>query len=380
MDLNKHWWQLLGFALIVIILNQMITNYIAFGNLLGIILKLFQPFIIAFVFAYLLYPLVKVIETKVIKKIIPNAQQKIHYWISIFLSYTIIIGLLVILASWLIPMIMDNLGLVTPSLIDKYIENARTIFTELQATFDFLKNIDFIDLMDHFFAWFFNLFSTNNIQNYLRQIISLTSALYVWVMGIIISIYMLIEKDHLFHTTSKFFSLFIKEKDLNHVKSYITKVNDVFIKFFFGKALDSLIIGILAAIGFYFLNVPLFLVMAFVIMVTNMIPYFGPFIGGIPVTLATLIITQDFLAALWVGLFILALQQFDGLYLGPKILGDSVGVSAFWVIASITLGGAMFGFVGLVLCVPIAATIRLLFNDYYHYKKNKTSTQHKDGD
>lgn len=371
MDVKKYWWQLIGFAFIVILMNQLISNYIAFGKLLGTILRLFQPFIIAFVFAYMLYPLVKAIETKVLKKLMPNVRQEIRYWLSIFISYMLFIGIAVIFIAWLIPIVFDNLKLVSPSLIDEYIENARGLFNDFQQTFSFLKNIDFVEIMDGFVSSLFNVFSSQNIRSYLQQIISFTSVLYVWVMGIIISIYMLVERESLFKSTSKFFSLFIVESKLNHIKSYIHKVNHVFIKFFFGKALDSFIIGILAAIGFYFLNVPLFLVMAFVIMVTNMIPYFGPFIGGIPVTLLTLVITQDFLAAFWVGLFILALQQFDGLYLGPKILGDSVGVSAFWVIASITLGGAMFGFVGLLLCVPIAATIRMLFNDYYDYKKNK---------
>ena len=108
-------------------------------------------------------------------------------------------------------------------------------------------------------------------------------------------------------------------------------------------------------------------------MITNMIPYFGPFIGGIPVVIITFIIMSP-IKAFWVALFIFALQQFDGLILGPAILGDSVGISPFWIIFAITLFGGLWGFVGMFIGVPLIVVIRMVIGDILAYKSAKELT------
>ena len=137
-----------------------------------------------------------------------------------------------------------------------------------------------------------------------------------------------------------------------------------------------MIIGIIAYIGFSLLNLKFAFMLALIIMVTNMIPYFGPFIGGIPVVIITLIVMNP-ITAIWVALFIFALQQFDGLILGPAILGDSVGISPFWIIFAITLFGGLFGFLGMFLGVPLIAVIRMIIlevRDYQTKNSNKKLT------
>ena len=145
--------------------------------------------------------------------------------------------------------------------------------------------------------------------------------------------------------------------------------HDIFYNYIIGKLIDSLIIGFLAFIGFKFIikiNNALFL--SFIIFLTNIIPYFGPFIGAIfPITM-TLVYSP--IKALWVALFIFILQQLDGNFIGPKIMGEQVGLSSLWIISSVLIGGSLFGIIGVFLSVPIAAIIKFSLDKYIQRKIN----------
>jgi len=150
-------------------------------------------------------------------------------------------------------------------------------------------------------------------------------------------------------------------------------VNKIFQNFIVGKAVDSLIIGILAFIGFTLLNAPFPLILSLIVGVTNMIPYFGPFIGAIPAGVMTFLVSPTL--AVWVLLFILALQQFDGNFLGPKILGNSLDISPIWIILAVVLGGALMGPVGMFIGVPILATMKMFLTESINRKYEKKYAQ-----
>ena len=135
----------------------------------------------------------------------------------------------------------------------------------------------------------------------------------------------------------------------------------MFTKFINGKALDSLIIGILCFIGMMFIYSPYAILIAIIVGVTNMIPFFGPFIGAIPSILILLMVSP--FDALIFAVFVLALQQFDGNILGPKILGDSTGLAPIWVLVSITIGGGFMGFAGMIIGVPTFAVFYTLLSE-----------------
>ena len=144
------------------------------------------------------------------------------------------------------------------------------------------------------------------------------------------------------------------------------RTNHVFTGFIDGKLLDSLIIGILCFIGTLILQIPFAGLISLIVGVTNVIPFFGPFIGAIPSILILLIV--DPWSALWFGIFVIALQQLDGNVIGPRILGDSTGVSALGVLVSISIGGSLLGVTGMIVGVPVYAVSSVLVREYLDHR------------
>lgn len=173
---------------------------------------------------------------------------------------------------------------------------------------------------------------------------------------------MLKDKEYFARNFSRLtYAIFPKNK-AEIIIEFFKEIKEAFSKFFVGKALDSLIIGILCFIGCLIMKVRYALLISLIVGVTNMIPYFGPFIGMIPAAIITVFYSP--FKALWVIIFIFLLQQFDGLYLGPKILGIQVGLKPFWIILAILVGGGFFGVWGMLFAVPIAAVVKTVLGKY----------------
>ena len=174
-------------------------------------------------------------------------------------------------------------------------------------------------------------------------------------VGVIVSVYLLATKEGFAATGCKMVYSFFPEKRAAQIIRGVKEVNRIFSGFFRGKLLDSLIIGILCFIGSSILNFPYTPLISVVVGVTNVIPFFGPFLGAIPC--AFLILLDSPIKCLYFIIFIIVLQQFDGNILGPKILGDSTGISSFWVIVAILVGGGLWGILGMFVGVPLFACI-----------------------
>ena len=196
---------------------------------------------------------------------------------------------------------------------------------------------------------------------------SFAKGLFNLFIAFIVSIYMTIDKFILKNAGKRLVLAIFNENFSYRVLRTLKDCHNIFSGFIIGKSIDSLIIGLLAFVAMTILKLPYTVLISVIIGVTNMIPYFGPFIGGFPAVLVALM-TGDLFHALAVLVFVFALQQFDGLFLGPKILGDVVGISPFWVLLSITVFGHFFGFIGMFLGVPMICVIRMLFNDIIDFR------------
>jgi len=193
------------------------------------------------------------------------------------------------------------------------------------------------------------------IKSVSMSLISLAKALYNLIIGFIISVYVLGNKERFASQAKKIAYAFMERKTANHTIRVFRFINRTFIGFFGGKIIDSAIIGMICFVGTSIMNTPYALLISVIVGVTNIIPFFGPFIGAIPCTI--LILFAEPIQALYFVIFILILQQVDGNIIGPKILGDSTGLSSFWVIFSITLFGGLFGLLGMIIGVPVFAVL-----------------------
>lgn len=325
----------------------------------------FLPVIIGGVLAYFLQPIVYLLEMK-IDAISEGKLSKVSHTIASIFVFIVFVLLIIAVLIVCIPALIDyivniseNIGVYKSSfeksIVDTFGINvfSQTIVDSGVALIDNMSSIEVVNPMDTIDT----IFQTGS------KIITI-------VIGLIFTPYCLIEAKRLVSIFDRLLSLFISNEKIALIHGYTFKVHHIFGRFIYGKFLDSLIIGMIAFVGLGLMKIEYFPLLAAFILITNMIPYFGPFIGGIPAVLVALI-TGDLLTALSTMLFVFVLQQFDGLFLGPKILGDVVGISPFWVLFSITIFGSLFGFLGMFLGVPIICVIRMFFNDYIEYRKDK---------
>ncbi len=204
--------------------------------------------------------------------------------------------------------------------------------------------------------------------------ISILSALWNFLISIFISIYILYDKEHFENLFNRICHSLFEKKHADEILKLGYNLYYNVTSFISGKLLDSLIIGVIAYVGAkYLINAPYSLIIGVLIGLTNMIPYFGPFIGGIPATIITLLYNPT--KGLWMALFVLVLQQFDGWFLGPKILGIKLELRPVWIIIAIIIGGGLFGPIGMFLATPFAALIKTFLEGYMTLKlKDKEIT------
>ncbi len=338
-----------------IILFFIIKNLGGIFNKAGEIIKLLMPFIYGFAMAYLLAIPLKFLEDKVLKFMDKKNQYKAKRFISITITYISAAILISIVFSILVPELSRSIYTLLENIpeyikaLEEYINN---IVIALNLNGDMVEDIvkDFNSISKYITSIagtaVLDLFQFSaNITQYILNIFIAT----------IISIYLLAGKEKFFAQIKKFLYAMLPEKPVKYVIELTRSSHKTFIGFLGGKLLDSLIIGVICFVGMKIFKMPYPLLVSFIIGITNIVPVFGPFIGAVP-SVIIIFITSP-IKALWFILFILVLQQFDGNILGPKILGNSTGLTAFWVMFAILLGNGLFGVVGMILGVPTFAVI-----------------------
>ena len=343
------------------------------------LMQVSQPIIYGLVVAYLLTPLVKKIDKYLIpvleKKIDDEKKVRSVSRASGILVSFIALGVLVsALINMLIPELyksIRDLVIDLPWQIQRLInminelevenENVHAfVMTAIEEGTDIFENWVRNDLLDQM----------NEIMSGLTVgVISVVGTLLDIIVGLIISIYVLYNKDTFSRQAKKVVYAVLPAHRANLVLHITQKSNSIFGGFIIGKIIDSAIIGVLCFLGTTVLKMPYALLVSVIVGVTNVIPYFGPFIGAIPSII--LIVLVDPMKGLYFAIFILALQQLDGNYIGPKILGGSTGLSSFWVIFAIMIGGGLYGFVGMLLGVPAFALILYLLKLWLNYRLEK---------
>ena len=361
----------LGITSFLVVASSLCFYYLLFhgDRFLGkinSILIIASPVVYGIILAYLLTPVVNSIEKKLLIPLftkssdINGKKKKWMRFLSVLMTLIIVILFIYGFFSILIPNLISSIKSISfafPVYVnnlmhfaDKYFEanpDIEALFNQLVSTYseeiDKYLNNTIIPQME-------SLLKTVSLS-----LISVLKAMWNLIIGLIISIYVLCSKEIFTGQSKKIIYALFSTKIANNLIKDFRFISDTFIGFISGKIVDSIIIGIICFIGTSFLNIPYALLVSVIVGITNIIPFFGPYLGAIPS--AILILMIDPIKCITFIIFILILQQVDGNIIGPKILGQSTGLSGFWVISSITIFGGLFGVLGMVIGVPFFAVV-----------------------
>ena len=351
-----------------------IFKYAALKKACAAIMGVLQPILIGAVLGYLFNPLMRKIDVGLCELILPKVKkkEKVKHTIRTVSS---VLTVLIFLALFGLVIYM-----IVPAVIESIVNLVNTMSGNVESFIDWYNHLslhgvksdlweDYLLKTTEYIEKWFNDSIMPQMNGYVESItlsaINIVVVIKNVVIGLIVSIYVLMEKERFEGQAKKMIFAVLPVKPANILVQIIHKVDQIFGGFIIGKIIDSIIIGIICFIGCSILRIPYTLLVSVIIGITNVIPFFGPFIGAIPCLIIVTI--TDPLHGLYLLIFVLVLQQVDGNIIGPKILGDSTGLSSFWVIFAIMVGGGLFGFVGMLFGVPAFAVIYYLIQRLFAY-------------
>lgn len=364
------------------IMSNIGTIFITTFNIIGAVLNLIKPLLIAIVIAYLLYPLTKAIEnflrTNTIYKI---KNQSVRRVIAIVLSYLLIIGIILGLIWGIYFMIGGQLSKNTTltnimSDISSYLNTNSFSTSSIEDTLKNL-NIPFIDNLEPYIIQIVTALQKYimiNLGAMTSNIMSIGSSIASFFIAIIISIYILKDSEYFIDLWKKLYYLIFRESNIGKKFSEIFRlINEVFSKFIRGQLLEAFCVGILSSIALSIVGIDYAIVIGLISGICNMIPYVGPLVGTILAAVMGLLSGRP-IKVIYAIISMLVVQQIDNNLLAPKIVGDSVGLHAVFTMMAILVGGNVGGLLGMLLAVPVAASIRVLFNKWYSEYTNSNLT------
>jgi len=321
-------------------------------------LSILYPFILGFVIAYLVNFLVVFFENKFFKKVKRPRHRRVY---AMLLGYFLALVLFFLFLFMITPQLVESL-MSFFNQIPSYLDNLSALVSSLSLRFGIQESVyrviaDYIDQLEEKVPEIISLI----VPYTLDFTAKLSGFILNFFIAIIVSIYFIATKEKFMAQIKKTLFALMKKEKAERLLGIIHFSNQTFGGFVSGKLLDSLIVGIICFVVLSLFDYPYVLLVSVIIGVTNIIPFFGPIIGAFPAFF--IILFADPTRALWFPLFILILQQLDGNIIGPKILGESTGLSAIWVVFAIIICGKLFGFVGMVLGVPMVAILYSLFKE-----------------
>ena len=369
-DKRYLYWGVTAFCVIAaaLLFYFAVGNITVFGNAVSRLVSILAPFIWGLVICYLLSPLMRSVENrlflplarKLYRKNKKNDGRRFARALTVVFCEIVLILVLVALVYLIIPQMLSS--------VQTLISNSGVYVDNLSKWADGL--FENYPVLDDYLGGFLDNFNTN-LGNWLETkllprvgsvVTSVTSgvygvakSIYNLIIGIIVSIYLLSDKEGFVAAVKRMTYSVFSVETADRLRSGLNFVDRTFMSFLNGKLLDSLIIGIICYIVCSILKMPYTLLVSVIVGVTNIIPFFGPLIGAVPSALIILMV--DPTKCLIFVIFVIILQQIDGNIIGPRILGNSTGITGFWVMFSIILGGGLFGFWGLLLGVPVFVVI-----------------------
>lgn len=367
------------------------SNFFLIWKALKTLVTVATPFIIGFCIAYIINkPYVFFSDRMLVKmdKSKFDFVKKARKPLSLTLAYILILGIVSFLIGIIVPQLAESFNTLASNFND-YAESFKVwavsaskeylnidlkddndLFSLINDAVNLVTGGEVIDYVTELASNFANKFAPNLFDTAIK----FTSKIYDVILGLIISVYFLGCKEKLIYQCKKFTVAFFPEKALPKTFEIVELTDTMFGKYVYGRVIGSMITGMLCFIGMTIFKFDYPLLISVIMGITNIIPVFGPFIGAIPSGLILLFVNP--IEAVLFAVFILVLQQIDGNLIEPKVMGTSIGISGFWVIASVVLGGGLFGIVGMFTAVPVFSVFYVLTRDAVNNKlKNKNYLQ-----
>ena len=353
---NKKWFPYTVATCSAVLLFVILMNLGSIGGAVRKLCSYFSPVVIGIVVAYVIEPLVMYIQKKVFFRI---KSKKLNRTLSVILALTFVLLLLVLILSALIPQLFNSLTTFAGN-FDTYSAQLETLLENLSSRFGAL-HLDLSGILES------NINLLNNLEShlpaYLDRIVAASTALgghvMNWGMGIILAVYFLFDKDRIIWEARALIILLSKTKKYRRVFAFLKSCNDIMVKYIVCELVEGMLVGGVNFIFMILMGMPYAVLISVVVGVTNMVPTFGPVVGaavgGLILLLASPWKTLGFL------IFTVVLQLLDGYVIKPKMYGETLGVSSVMILISIIVGGKMFGMVGILLAIPFAAIISIIY-------------------
>lgn len=371
-DWNKKYTTISVYAVIVFLicltLYKLTDSWAGTRTFFSNVKSVFYPFILGMLIAYFMNFIVNFLENRVFPLIKPLKSKKIIHLLSILLSYISAFAIIILLLTFILPQLISNLLQFInefPNYLSKFMSYLDSISFKINDSIYRFDPNDLDDLLSDQLPNNVDQLSTM-LTELVPNLIGITKkfafGILNIVIAIVISIYLLNSKESNVEKSKKAIVSIFPRKTAYSILEVLAYSHTVFTRFFIGTLLDALIVGVSCFIILLIVKIPFAILISSLIGLSNIIPYFGPFIGG-GIGFVFLLIVHP-VKALWFLVIVILLQQFDANILGPKILGGSIGLSPFWIIFSIILFGNIFGLIGMLLGAPFFSIIKTLIEGF----------------
>ena len=346
-------------AACIIFLAYIFLNLNTVGNFISAIITMIKPFIIGICIAFVLNLPMCLLEEKVIGKLFNKVKNErikgITRPVTLILTLIIIVGVIIGLILFVIPQLVESGSLLVKN-IPHYIESFEAIMNNhisSQATLGEIS--DKLSSMGSDLLNILGGITESIISELLNITMGVTTTIINFILGVVIAIYILLGKEKLSLQTKKILYAFLGEKKADYIGKIADISNNKFSKFVIGQCLEAVILGAMCFLGMCIFKLPYALLISTIIGITALIPIFGAFIGIVPGVFIIFMISP--VKALWFIVLIIAIQQIEGHLIYPMVVGNSIGLSAIWVLFAITVGGSIAGVVGILIGVPLFGVI-----------------------
>ncbi len=357
------------------VIALIVFNFSSAWSGLKSIFSVLTPFLLGVILAYLVNPLYNVLNNVVFAKWLHmKSARRTRKALAIVLAYIAVFGIIALLVVFVIPQLGQSIQALINT-ITEFMPTVQNWLSELQTEFSEAEFVDSINLSETIESLASTIISYlqnsagSMVSSLLSTSISVISGVVQFLMAIFVSIYIIVDKQHLERSIRNTIYAVFRHDTAVRICRRARESSTIFSNFFAGKVIDSLIIGLLTFIVMNIFGLPYALLISSIVAITNMIPDFGPIIGAIPGILILLMV--GFREGLTFAILILVIQQLDGRVIGPHILGESTGLRPIWILFAITIGAKVAGVLGMFVAVPIVAIIVYLVEDSVNERLKK---------